>query len=172
MVATIGYERASLIDFIATLQLSKIDVLVDVRDRAQSRRPGFSKSALSNALREAGIGYVHFRELGDPKEGREAARRGDFDRFRAIYAGVMATDAAKEAIAKLEDLASEAQICLMCYERDQSTCHRKIVADRLETKLGAKARHLGVREGAGIETANGRVRHSHQSTAASIQHAL
>lgn len=168
MVATIGYEKASLADFIGTLKLGKIELLVDVRDRAQSRRAGFSKSALSNALRDAGIGYVHMRELGDPKEGREAARRGDFAAFRAIFTEVMASDAAKEAIAKLEELASDSEICLMCYERDQTTCHRKIVSDRLEERLGRKARHLGVREGAGKRTTTRRVHDSHQGTAASI----
>lgn len=168
MVATIGYEKASLADFIGTLKLGKIEVLVDVRDRAQSRRPGFSKSALSDALRDAGIGYVHMRELGDPKEGREAARRGDYAAFRAIFAEVMASAGAKEAIAKLEKLASESEICLMCYERDQTTCHRKIVSDRLEQSLGRKARHLGVKEGAGKRTTARRVHDTYQGAAASL----
>ena len=168
MVSTIGYERATLADFIATLKLSEIDVLVDIRDRAQSRRPGFSKTALSNALDEAGIGYLHFRELGDPKEGREAARRGDYDRFRSIFAGVMETDRAKEAISKLEVLASHKRICLMCFERDQSTCHRKIVSDHLEELLMTKTQHLGVREGAGRRTTVGRMRHSDKGATAQI----
>jgi len=168
MVATIGYERASLADFIATLQLSEIDVLVDIRDRAQSRRRGFSKTALSEALEAVGIAYIHMRELGDPKEGREAARRGDFTRFRAIFADVMKTVAATEAIAKLEELASDRKICLMCFERDQLTCHRKIVSDHLEKSLGGKAQHLGVREGAGSRTKVRRVYDSHQGAAASV----
>jgi len=168
MVATIGYERASLVDFIATLQLSGIEILVDIRDRAQSRRAGFSKSALSDALRSVGISYVHMRELGDPKEGRDAARRGDFDEFRAIFAGVLEKKEAIEALAKLEELASANEVCLMCFERDQTTCHRKIVADRLEGKLGHKSRHLGVREGAGKRAAVRRVHDTHQGAAASI----
>jgi uncharacterized protein (DUF488 family) len=77
MLATIGYERSSLADFVATLVHSEIEILIDIRDRAQSRMRGFSKSALSEALKEAGIGYVHFRQLGDPKEGRDAAGQED-----------------------------------------------------------------------------------------------
>ena len=168
MVATIGYERSNLADFIATLRNSNVDILVDIRDRAQSRRPGFSKTALSNALEDAGISYLHMRELGDPKEGREAARRGDYDQFRIIFARVMASKAAKEAIAKLETLASVNKICLMCFERDQLTCHRKIVADQLVTKLGTKALHLGVQEGAGKRATVRRVHDTHQGAAASI----
>jgi len=168
MVATIGYEKASLADFIGTLKLVNIEVLVDVRDRAQSRRQGFSKSALSNALQNAGIGYVHMRELGDPKEGRDAARRGDYAAFRAIFNEVMESDSAKEAIAKLVELATDYQICLMCYERDQATCHRKIVSDRLEESLGRKALHLGVKEGAGWGATNRRMHDSDQGAAASL----
>lgn len=168
MVATIGYERASLADFIATLKLSNIEVLVDIRDRAQSRRQGFSKSALGSALEAEGIKYLHMRELGDPKEGREAARRGDLVRFRSIFDGVLKTDKAQQALAELEELASNHEICLMCFERDQLTCHRKIVADRLESSLEIKARHLGVREGAGRKSTTRRMRDSHQGTAASI----
>lgn len=168
MVATIGYERASLSDFLATLQLAKIDVLVDVRDRAQSRRPGFSKSTLSTALQEVGIQYLHLKELGDPKEGRDAARRGDYDRFRSIFTRVLETSEAKQAIDKLESLATNSQICLMCFERDQAECHRTMIADRLEARLKLKARHLGVRDGAGKRPTVRRVHDLNQGTAASL----
>lgn len=168
MVATIGYERASLADFIATLKLTNIDVLVDIRDRAQSRRPGFSKSALSSALMDSGISYVHMRELGDPKEGREAARSGDLDRFRAIFTSVLETEVAKEALHKLEVLAVQSKICLMCFERSQEDCHRKIVAERLERSLNIKVQHLGVREGAGRRNSIRRMHDTHQGAAASI----
>ena len=149
MVATIGYERATLPDFLATLTISNIDILVDIRDRAQSRRAGFSKTALREALEAEGIEYLHLKELGDPKEGRDAARRGDFVTFRAIFNKVLQTKEALQAIEQIEELAINKKICLMCFERDQTTCHRKIVADRLEKSLGATVRHLGVKDGAG-----------------------
>lgn len=168
MVATIGYERASLADFIATLEICSIDVLVDIRDRAQSRRPGFSKSALRNALESASIEYIHLPELGDPKPGREAARQGNFTLFKQIFGEVLATEKAQLALKKLEQLASDSNICLMCYERDQLTCHRKIVADHLEKMTGRKASHLGVKDGAGKWATTRRMPDSYQSTAASI----
>ncbi len=162
MVSTIGYEKASLADFIATLRMSNIDVLVDIRDRAQSRRQGFSKTALSEALRAEGIGYIHLRELGDPKEGRDAARRGDYNRFRAIFGEVMEKEEAKQAIRQIQELAINSEPCLMCFERDQSLCHRKIVADHLESTMKIKVRHLGVREGAAVR----RMYDTNQSAAA------
>ena len=172
MLATIGYERADLRDFLATLELCEIDILVDVRDRAQSRRPGFSKSALSAALSEAGIEYLHLPQLGDPKEGRDAARRGDYAQFRAIFHDVMTSESGKVALSSLENIASTQNVCLMCFERNQLECHRKIVADYLEIALKKKAQHLGVRAGAWSAAKSRRVRHLNQGAASPIQPVL
>ena len=168
MLATIGYERAELADFIATLETCGIDILVDIRDRAQSRRPGFSKSTLADALANAGIAYIHLKELGDPKEGREAARKGDHRAFLKIYSAVMASEPARRALLSLENLATQQSICLMCFERDQHQCHRKIVSDYLERVLSLKARHLGVANNASGQGAQRRMRHLDQSAAASL----
>ncbi|WP_417490984.1 DUF488 family protein [Maricaulis sp.] len=145
MIATIGYEAASLEAFINTLKLADIDMIVDVRDRAQSRRKGFSKTALSEALANSGIGYKHFRVLGDPKEGREAARSGDWAKFRAIYAEVINSAEAQQALEEVVELANDAAICLLCYERDPATCHRRIISNILDERLGSRTQHLGVR---------------------------
>jgi uncharacterized protein (DUF488 family) len=168
MLATIGYERATLPDFIATLRLAGTDILVDIRERAQSRRPGFSKSVLSQALSEAGIGYVHFRELGDPADGRAAARSGNLDLFRSIFGNVMQTDAALNALLQIEQLTASSRVCLLCFERDHKECHRKIVAEALEGRLGVKALHLGVKLGAANVGGKRRVLHSDQGATASI----
>jgi len=145
MLSTIGYEGAALADFIKTLEVAGIEIVFDIRDRAQSRRPGFSKSALSEALAQAGITYLHFRELGDPKEGREAARAGNIELFHRTFSGVLKTPGAQAALDAIA-LASESKsTCLLCYERDHRNCHRKLVSDSIERQTGLKARHLGVR---------------------------
>lgn len=144
MICTIGYEKADLEHFVGTLQAAEIDILVDIRDRAQSRRKGFSKTALDERLNDADIGYIHFRELGDPKEGREAARSGDMVKFRSIFDSVLASEPAQHALDQVADLAKSKRICLMCYERDHKECHRNIVSDALEEKLGVRTKHLGV----------------------------
>lgn len=166
MIATIGYEKSTLEDFIATLKISGVDTLIDIRDRAQSRRAGFSKTALSEALSDSGISYFHFKALGDPKEGREAARAGDFPRFKEVFNGVMASSEAKESLEQIKKLALSNNICLMCYERDQRHCHRKIVSDKLETMLGCKSKHLGVRKSSAQTSAKKRMLHTDQSAAA------
>ena len=86
------------------------------------------------------------RELGDPKEGRDAARAGNWAKFRKVFNAVLETDEAKDAIETITKLAKRQNTCLLCYERDEKTCHRKIVSEIIEVKLKRKTRHLGVRQ--------------------------
>ena len=76
VLATIGYEKATLAEVIDRLRAASVEVVIDVRAIAGSRRAGFSKTLLSASLGEAGIGYRHLRGLGTPKPGRQAARAG------------------------------------------------------------------------------------------------
>lgn len=166
MLATIGYEGARPSDFLDTLRFVGVQLVVDIRDRAQSRRRGFSKTALRSSLEDNGIGYLHLKELGDPKEGREAARSGDLAKFRRIYNTVLETDQAGAALCQLAALAEQMHVCLLCYERDHHECHRKIVADRLESVVGFKVRHLGVRTDVALGKQAGRMCHTGQGAAA------
>lgn len=166
MLATIGYERSTQEDFITTLRCQEIQVLVDIRERAQSRRPGFSKTALSLAVNSVGIEYIHIKALGDPKEGRDAARAGLIEEFQKIFGEVMAGDTAQAALADVAELAKSRRVCLMCYESDHKYCHRKIVSDHLEDVFGLNAIHLEVIKNESISRGKGRVFHSRQSATA------
>jgi uncharacterized protein (DUF488 family) len=143
-VFTIGYEGADVDRFLTTLKDAGVATLADVRAVALSRKRGFSKSALRDALSNQGIGYEHFIKLGTPKEGRQAARAGDGDLMRRIYCDeVLATEEAQAAFRDLEALAASQPICLLCFERDPANCHRRILAQRLE-HLGFKTVDLAV----------------------------
>ena len=142
---TIGYEGATLGDFIATLVQAGVRRIVDVREIAQSRRPGFSKTALRNALAEADIDYHHVRQLGDPKHGREAARAGDMNLFREIFTAHLDLSASREAIVEAISLAQERPSSLLCYERDPKDCHRTIVAEKMAANDTFQIINLGVR---------------------------
>ena len=61
---TIGYEGISLECFINKLIKEDVQLLCDVRKNALSRKYGFSKSSLNNALERVGIEYRHYPELG------------------------------------------------------------------------------------------------------------
>jgi uncharacterized protein (DUF488 family) len=147
-IFTIGYEGAELADFLATLIACGISQIVDVRDIPLSRKKGFSKSVLSEALRKKDIEYLHIRGLGDPKAGREAARRGEFALFRKIYNQHLKTEAAQLALEEARKAASNRISCLLCFERSNENCHRSIIATRLSETSQFTIRHIGIRVGA------------------------
>ena len=135
---TIGYERAALAGFVAALKSAGVATLVDVRDRPWSQRPEFRRDALRRHLLEAGIGYVHIRALGNPKEGRDAAKQGDVETYRRHMDERLASADGQAGLVKAGELAREGPICLMCYERDPAHCHRSRVANVLVARgLGA-----------------------------------
>jgi uncharacterized protein (DUF488 family) len=133
-VYTIGYQGTDVDRFIATLKAVGVTVLADVRAVAISRKKGFSKNSLRDRLKSDGIAYVHLVELGDPKSGREAARAGQFAKFQQIYTRHLRTAGSVAALQVLEDIAHTDEVCLLCFERDPSTCHRTLIADRLKTR--------------------------------------
>lgn len=135
-IATIGYEGTTIDGFIETLHRASITVLIDVREVALSRKKGFSKNQLASALAESGIEYVHLRGLGDPKEGREAARAGNMRLFQRIFARHMQSDWAQKELALAAKLVKTSRSCLMCFEADPAQCHRTIVAGHLSDMTG------------------------------------
>ena len=130
-LATIGYESAPQAKVIETLKAAGVEVLIDVRAVAASRRAGFSKGLLSSSLEDAGIRYVHLRELGTPKEGRIANRAGRMEEFWRIVDEGLARPEAEYELALAGELAASAPSCLLCFEADHRTCHRLEVANRM-----------------------------------------
>lgn len=142
-VATIGYQLATVRTFIEALNAGGVEVVADVRAVASSRRPGFSKSRLAANLAEAGIGYVHLRDLGTPAEGRAAARAGRHAELRRIYRRHLATAAAREELRRLADLVGAGpRVCLLCLEADPTHCHRTLVASALAEVIPVEVVHL------------------------------
>ena len=128
---TIGYEGKTLEEFLGELTAAGVEAVLDVRAVAASRRPGFSKTALSNALAERGIGYRHFRALGTPSDGRTAARAGKVAEMRRIYAGQLETPEAGLQMEQAIEAAGERPSALLCYEADAPGCHRTMLAERM-----------------------------------------
>lgn len=145
IVATIGYEGTSMPQFLDALREAGVQLLVDVRAVASSRRPGFAKTRLAASLEEAGIGYVHLRGLGTPADGRAAARSGRHTEMQRIFSEHLATDAAESDMQGLVDLVrSGRRTCLLCFEADPAHCHRSIVAAALGQRIPIDVRHITV----------------------------
>ena len=141
-LATIGYERSTLPDVIGRLQAAGVKIVIDVRAVAASRRPGFSKSILAASLNEAGIDYLHLRQLGTPAKGRQAARAGRTAEMHAIFEEHMQEPAAQLELAHAGEVAAARPAALLCYELEAAGCHRRIVADLLRERHGFEVEDL------------------------------
>jgi uncharacterized protein (DUF488 family) len=140
---TIGYEQATPAAVMRELKDAKVDILVDTRAVAASRKPGFSKRQLSAGLDEAGIGYVHLQKLGTPAEGREAARAGDTAALWRIYDKHVAKPEPQAELDALAGLIKPGKrIALLCYCRDARTCHRSRVVANLDGRVAVKVTDL------------------------------
>lgn len=141
-IVTIGYEGADQADFLATLEAVGVNIVLDIREMAISRRKGFAKNALREGLASVGIGYRHEPKLGSPKEVRHQLREdGDFTvffkRFDRYLAGQQ--DLLKQLAEELDGT-----VALLCFERDHTTCHRRSVATALQAITGIAPKHHGV----------------------------
>jgi uncharacterized protein (DUF488 family) len=141
-LSTIGYEGKILEEFLDELAAAGVELVLDVRAVAASRRPGFSKTALAGALRERGIDYLHLRPLGTPAAGREAARKGRIAEMRAIYADQLETPEAGLAMEQALAEASGRHAALLCYEKEAPDCHRSMLAERMLGRAEFEIRNL------------------------------
>ena len=140
---TIGYEKALPAAVLGELKRAKIDLLVDTRAVAASRRPGFSKRQLAASLNEIGIPYLHLQKLGTPAEGRQAAYAGDLDMLWRIYDKHIKTPEAQAALGELLALIKAGKrVCLLCYERDPNECHRSRIAALVKKRTRVKVEDL------------------------------
>jgi uncharacterized protein (DUF488 family) len=163
---TVGYEGLTIERFVAAMLEAGVTSLVDVRDRAQSRKKGFSKTALSHALECVGIQYTHFKALGDPKNGREAARAGRVAEFKAIFLAVMETKPAIEAVKALMKISETGQTCLLCYERNAELCHRSLILAKVADNHALRQIDLMINEKSISYEKKRRMPYPHQSIAA------
>jgi uncharacterized protein (DUF488 family) len=148
-LGTIGYEGATSQSLVESLTRAHVQTLVDVRAVASSRRPGFAKTRLAAGVNQAGIDYLHLRDLGTPADGRAAARSGRHDEMRRIFAAHLATPAAQDALALLVDMVqSGRRVPILCFEARPEHCHRNLVAAAVAERIPVTVEHLmpGVEE--------------------------
>lgn len=145
-LCTIGYQMRSTEELIAELQAADVGVLVDVRETPWSNRREYMKSRLQAALEQHGIGYVHARFAGNPKELRRSAAT-HADCLAAYDDHVRASPAVLEQLDALitDSLAAGQRLCFFCYERHPHDCHRSILLQRWSQATGTDVvvGHLG-----------------------------
>ncbi len=132
---TIGYERLLAPALVAELEAAGIERLLDVRYRPQSRRPGLSKTRLSETLAEHGIAYEHRRALGTPPDIRWLYKAGRIAEAGPAFAAHVEGTARGELDALAAELPHAPRTGLLCLEADPATCHRSAIAAALRERL-------------------------------------
>jgi uncharacterized protein (DUF488 family) len=133
----VGYQGQDIQEFITGLVECGVTRLVDVRLTPISRKRGFSKSALRDALADAGIVYDHRRELGNVKVNRAgfAGNEVELEQAKARYAASLQADAAQASLDELARLAASECVAVLCFEADQHRCHRDVVLREIASRL-------------------------------------
>jgi uncharacterized protein (DUF488 family) len=151
---TIGVYGFEVDEFLQALDRAEVGLVVDVRQRRGVRGSRYSWAnsvRLQRSLADAGLGYVHMKELAPTTAMREAqyredARRGEGKRSRsrisAEYARLYTAGVLDRAdLTPLAEL-TDRRPALLCVERDPEACHRSLIAARLEREWRTPVVHL------------------------------
>jgi uncharacterized protein (DUF488 family) len=131
---TIGYERLLPPELVAELSAAGVQRVLDVRFRPQSRRPGMSKTRLSELLGEHGIAYEHRKSLGTPPDIRWYFKHGQSAEGASQFRSHVEATAEDELDALAASLDRAPRTALMCLEADPAVCHRRVVAEALAAR--------------------------------------
>jgi uncharacterized protein (DUF488 family) len=135
-VGSVGYERhRDSAEFARALAQAGVERLIDVRELPISRRRGYAKSVLTQAMSDAGVEYVHVRELGNPKPFRDLYKSGRAEEGRRAYRALL-TSERMSVLERLRALLAEKRSALMCVENDAAVCHRSVILEALRTHIG------------------------------------
>ena len=121
-LCTVGYQSHTVETFLGLLGRANVSVLVDLREKPASRRPGFSRWVLRRALHEAQVSYLW---MGNTLGGFTCTEEQWAQGCRAIAA-----------------LAETEKVSLMCMEQDYKECHRRKLAQHITDLYGLKVEHL------------------------------
>lgn len=131
-IFTIGYGgRKVPKDFAELLAGHGVQLVCDIRFAPQrafmgiyTYNPQKGDGPIMRLLSEYDISYQWLKELGNPD-------RNDpkMTKFRQLM-----QTAGERRIQRLQSIAREKVVCLLCAEKDYNRCHRKIVTKLLERK--------------------------------------
>jgi uncharacterized protein (DUF488 family) len=155
-LATIGVYGFGADGFLRALRAAEIHVLIDVRQRRGVRGSEYAwanAARLQAALEDAGIGYVHVKELAPTTELRqlqyaEDAREGVGKRSRTQLAPGYVERYTREILDPagvqpvIDALPPEGAAALFCVERDPEACHRSLIAARVAAQHRIPVTHL------------------------------
>jgi uncharacterized protein (DUF488 family) len=126
-ILTIGHSTLSYDRFIARLRAAHVTAVADVRTSPFSRNfPQYNREALKEPLCRDEIAYVFLgKELGGRPKGQEFYTDGTAD-----YEKMMAAEAFRVGLDRLEQGAEKYRVAIMCSEGSPLECHRCLLVGR------------------------------------------
>src|SRR5215831_7199515 len=140
---SMGFSTRTWDETVLVLRAYSIQQLIDIRTLPGSKRtPQFNLEHLQVALPEAGIEYIHMKELGGLRKPRKDSINGGWrnDSFRG-YADYMQTPQFHAAVDRLEQLIRRCTSVYVCTEAVFWRCHRQLVSDALVAR-GYRIGHI------------------------------
>jgi len=141
IIFSVGHEGKTLGAFIAILKAALVERLIDVRDAPFSRKPGFSKAPLEQALKASGIEYFGAPELGTDKASRDM-HKGDGSMDVILQEYRVKLEKNVDLFRAVEKMAKARVSAIMCYEAEARNCHRQVIEEKMALD-GFQVIHLG-----------------------------
>lgn len=135
-VYSLGYEQRTINEFIQLLNNADVTILVDVRENAWSHKLDFRKNMFSSKLGQAGIQYFHIPEAGNPKSIRKKFIKPK-TLLTKYHSYLKETNSGLKEIMKIivDAKKMNRNVCLTCFEKDFSCCHRSIILTEIKIKM-------------------------------------
>ena len=139
IVYTVGHSNIELENFINLLNLHQIKFLVDVRSTPYSKYiPQFNRKNIELSLENRGIEYCY---LGD-KIGGKPKDKKYYTNGNIQYDLIEKTEAFKDGISTIINIAAHKKIVLMCSEENPYKCHRHHLIAQNLLNHGLRVFHL------------------------------
>lgn len=135
-VFTIGFTKKNAQQFFSRLKQPGLVRLIDARLNNVSQLAGFTKrDDLRYFSKELlGIEYVHRPDLAPSKEILDAYKKngGDWETYERQFMDLMKSRKVEERVPR--ELVDGG--CLLCSEPTPENCHRRLVAEYLQSRWG------------------------------------
>jgi uncharacterized protein (DUF488 family) len=142
-IYTIGFTRKTLQQFIERLRAADVREIIDIRLRNTSQLAGWSKYPDVAYLLTVGFGihYEHHLEFAPTAELLDQYNKAhDWQAYEPRFKQILVDRRLENQAQKL--LRKE-RICLLCAEPQADRCHRRLVAEYLQSlQPGLEIRHL------------------------------
>ena len=135
IIYTIGFTQKSAEQFFELVKANNIELMIDVRLNNKSQLAGFSKgNDLSYFLREiCKADYIHCDEFAPTKELLSDYQKEliSWDEYERRFEEIMEKRGAYKKF--LSRFAEYNKVCLLCSEVTAEHCHRRLVAEKVQT---------------------------------------